>query len=335
MRAYAAEIRRNWLTIALFILPLVLYFSYKPFTQPPNYTAKLTFMLNDDNGGNAMASLIGQFGGLLGRSGGDYQLEKILEIARSRRIISSALFATYDLNGQRDFFANHLIRTQNLHDKWEKDTILNGFLFTRGNFAQFNRRENKALLGIYGELVGGEGVDKPLFNTSLNDDTGIMSLSINSRNEMLSIDLLDTLYKNISAFYIEKSIQRESETFEILAQKRDSIGRALNSNDYAAAAFDERSRGLLQETQKVPSTRYRRNTQLLSLMYGEALKNAEFAEFALKSSTPFLSLIDVPIPPIKPEPRGRAKALLIGLLIGVMLGSVFVIGRKIVRDALR
>ncbi|MCY7330579.1 MAG: hypothetical protein LH618_18655, partial [Saprospiraceae bacterium] len=66
-----------------------------------------------------------------------------------------------------------------------------------------------------------------------------------------------------------------------------------------------------------------------------ALKNAEFAEFALKSSTPFLSLIDVPIPPIKPEPRGRAKALIFGLVIGLVLSSLFVIVRKIVRDALR
>lgn len=335
LREYVAELRRNWLILAMFTLPLVLYFGYKSFTKPVSYKAELTFMLNDEQGGSGMASLLGQFGGLLGSGGSDYQLEKILEIARSRRIMSSALFESYALNGQQDFFANHVIRAQDLHQKWGKDSLLNGFLFTKNDPGQFSRRENKALLAVYGEMVGGEGVATPLFSTNLDDDTGIMSLSISSNDEMLSIGLLDSLYKNISTFYIEKSIQRESETFEILAQKRDSIARVLNSNDYASASFDEKSRGLLQETQKIPATRYRRNTQILSLMYGEALKNAEFAEFALKNSTPFLSLIDVPIPPLKPSPKGRAKALVLGLMIGLVLGSVFIIARKIVREALR
>lgn len=334
IKEYWAEIWRNWLTIALITLPFVGYFGYPALNRPLTYTAQLTFMLNDDKGGNGIASMLGQFGSLLGGRGGDYQLGKILEIARSRRIISAALFEKYNLNGQEDFYANHIIRLQQLHDKWKADTTLNGFLFTQGDPTAFSRTENKALLALYGEMIGGVGVGRPMFGTGLDEDTGIMTLSLNSRDEMLAIELLNTLYKNISAFYIEKSIQRESETLEILTQKRDSIGRVLNSNDYAAAAFDEKSRGLLQETQKVPSTRYRRNTQILSLMYGEALKNAEFAEFALKSSTPFLSLIDVPIPPLKPEARGRVNTILTWLIIGLLLGSVYVITRKIVREAM-
>ncbi len=217
IREYGAELRRSWRIVALITLPVLVFFCYKPFTRPLRYTAELTFMLNDEQGGAGVASLLGQFGGLLGGGGGDYQLEKILEIARSRRIISAALFESYQLNGQPDFFANHVIRTQELHKKWKKDTLLNGFLFTRDNLAQFNRRENKALLAVYGEMVGAQGVDLPLFSKSVDDDTGIMTLSISSNDEMLSIALLDTLYKNISTFYIEKSIQRESETFEILS----------------------------------------------------------------------------------------------------------------------
>lgn len=335
LREYWVEIRRNWMTVTLIALPFVVYFAYRAFTKPVTYTAQLTFMLNEDKGGGGIASMLGQFGGLLGSSEVGYQLEKILEIARARRIIASAFFEKCNLNGQEDFYANHVIRVQHLHDKWKKDSTLTGFLFTQGNPAIFNRTENKALLALYGEMIGDEGVEHAMFGTSLNNDTGIMTLSLNSRNETLAIDILLTLYKNVSAFYIEKSIQRESETFEILAQKRDSLARVLNSNDYAAAAFDEKSRGLLQETQKVPSTRYRRNTQILSLMYSEALKNAEFAEFALKNSTPFLSLIDVPIPPIKPDPQGRAMSVATGILLGIILGTLFIVGRKAFRQAMQ
>lgn len=329
---YWLEFRRNWLLVLLIVMPFMGWFSYKAFLKPITFTAQLTFMLNDDKGGTGIASILGQFGGLLGSGGGDYQLEKILEIARSRRIISTALFERYTLDGQEDFFANHLIRVQQLQKKWAKDSTLQGFFFTEGNPVAFTRKENKALLALYGEMVGGEGVDRPLFGTGLNDGTGIMSLSLSTRDELLSIELLNTLYTNISAFYIEKSVQRERETLSILEQKRDSIGRALHSNDYASAAFEEKNRALVLETTKIPSTRYRRNTQLLSAMYGEAIKNAELAEFALKSNTPFLTLIDVPIPPIKPDPRGRLQSLLKGMLIGFLLSTGLIVGRKIFKN---
>lgn len=326
---YGRALRRYWWIIALCMIPCTAWLGYKAFSKPVTYTAGLTFMLNDDKGGTGLASILGQFGGLLGSSGSDYQLEKILEIARSRRIISTALFEKYNLNGREDFFANHLIQVARLHEKWQKDSTLRGFLFKTGDPVTFNRTENKALLALYGEMIGGEGVSRPLFGTGLNENTGIMTLSLSTRDEMLSIDLLNALYANISAFYIEKSIQRERETLAILEQKRDSIGRALHSNDYAAAAFDEKNRALLMETTKVPGTRYRRNTQLLTAMYGEAIKNAELAEFALKSNTPFLTLIDVPIPPLKPDPRGRLNALFKGLVLGFLLGAGGIIGKRI------
>lgn len=334
MREYWAEIRRNWWIVLLFVLPFTAWFGYKAFIKPITYTAKLTFMLNEDKGGGGIASILGQFGGLLGGGGSEYQLEKILEIARSRRIIAAALFEKYNFNGQEDFFANHVIRIQQLHKKWAKDSTLNGFLFTKGDPVAFSRRENKALLALYAEMIGGENVERPMFSNGVNEDTGIMSLSVSSRDEMLSIELLNTLYTNISAFYIEKSVERERETLNILEHKRDSIARALNRNDVSSASFEDRNNAILLETNKIPAKRYQRNNQLLSAVYGEAIKNTELAEFALKSNTPFLSVLDTPIAPIKPDARGRVKALVTGVLLGFVLGAVFVVGRKMVFEAL-
>lgn len=333
MQAFAAEIRKRWIIVVLSCLPFLGWFGYKAFTKPITYTAKLTFMLNDDKGGTGIASILGSFGGLLD-GGSDYQLEKILEIARSRRIISSAMFDSLDLNGVNDLFANHVIRTQQLHRRWRSDKMLNGFLFTRNNPVQFNRQENKALLALYGEMIGGRGVTMPMLGTGLNDDTGIMTLSIRSRDEMLSIELLNTLYQKLSAFYIEKSIQREQETLNILAQKRDSIGNALDRNDRQSAQFDQQYRNLVMETQKVPGVQNRRSNQLLTLMYGEAIKNAELAEFALKSKMPFLTMIDVPIPPIRQDSRGRAIAILSALIAGCICGVIYIFISRFYRMAM-
>lgn len=331
---YWRELKNSWFTIMLICIPLIGWFGYKAFTRPITYSANLTFMLNEDKGSSGIASILGSFGSLLGGASGDYQLEKILEIARSRRIISSALFERSTINGQEDYFANHVIRIQGLHDKWKDDPVLQNFLFTQPDQSKFSMQENKALLALYAEFVGGEGVDKPIFGASLNEDTGIMSLSSVTTNEMLSINLLNTLYKNISEFYISKSIEREAQTLAILSQKRDSIGRALYKNDYSSATFSDQSMGVLLQQDKVPVKRYQRNDVILSAVYAEAIKNVEIAEFSLKSSTPFLTQLDVPIAPIKPDPRGRGKALVMGFLLGFLLGAIFVVGRKVVREAM-
>jgi hypothetical protein len=335
IREYWAEIRRNWPLVLLFVVPFTGWFAYQAFQKPVTYTARLTFMMSEDNGGGGISSILGQFGGLLGGGTGEYQLEKILEIARSRRIISEALFERYRLGDREDFFANHVIRTQQLHKKWAKDSLLRGFLFDKGDPTAFGRKENKALLALYGEMIGGEGVSRPMFGSSLNEDTGIMTFLINSRDEMLAIDLLSILYEKLSIFYIAKSIQREQATLDILAHKRDSIARVLRRNDYSAATFDDRNNSLLLQSDKVPGKRLQRDNQLLTLMYGEAIKNAEVAEFALKSSTPFLTLLDVPIAPIKADARGRVKAVITGLLLGFIFGGLFVVIRKVINTAMQ
>jgi hypothetical protein len=333
LRIYLREVIRHWWVFLLFMVPLVVWRVYQVSRNPVTYTAKLTFMLNEDSSPVGLSSVLGSVSGLLG-GGKDYQLEKILEIARSRRVVAATLFEKIEMNGKEDYFANHIIRVQGLHKRWEKSAELNGFVFKHDSIEQFNRTENTALKALHGEVVGGEGVPMPIFSSSVNDDTGILTLSSKTNDEALSIDFLNVLYENISDFYINKSVERERSTLDLLAEKRDSIARALNRNDYADAQFQDRNRALLLQESKVPAKRYQRNSQLLALMYGEAVKNAEFAEFALKNKMPFITPIDMPIPPLQPDPRGRGKAAIIAAVLGFGIALSIVMGRKLYRDAM-
>ncbi len=335
VQGYWVEIRRNWWLVVLITLPFVGYFGYKAFTKPVRYTANLTFMLNAERGGvSGLASMLGGFGDLFGSGGsGGYQFETIIEIARSRRIISSALFEKINIDDKDDYFANHFIRIQEMHKVWKKDSLTRGFIFENSQTEHFTRKENKALISLYAHIVGGEGVPATL-GTSINKKSGIMGLSLTTRNEMLSMALLNTIYDKMSSYYIQKSIQTQKETFDILAAKRDSINRVMNRSEYTGARLQDQAIGLVRRTDAVPTVRSQRQTQILALAYGEALKNAEMAEFALKNQTPLVSLLDAPIGPIKPDPSGRVKSILIGLFLGILFSSVFVIFRKIFQQAI-
>lgn len=62
--------------------------------------------------------------------------------------------------------------------------------------------------------------------------------------------------------------------------------------------------------------------QKLTLMYGEATKNYEIADFSLEAGTPEISIIDEPLPPLEPI----AESLLISLIKGGLLGGLIASG---------
>ena len=330
------ELWRNWWIIGLIALPFVLYKAYDAVTTEPIYPAKLTFMVDEDEG-NALAgmsSILGQIG-LGGIRRGKYNLDKILEISKSRRVLQMALFAKANLKGKDDYLANHLIRSFDLHEEWMDDTTgMQDFLFMRSFTDSFSDPEFMGLKSMQGLLNGSESREG-IYRTSYDEDTGIMSLGIESPLEELSIALVDTIFSRLTAYYVEKSTEKSLSTYELMKSKTDSLANALSSAEYNLANFVDRNQNIFSATEgTLKRTRLASNVQRLQIMHGEAIKNLEFADFSLQSKTPFITLIDNAIPPITPIVPSLPKSLIIGALLGTMIGVTFVLGRKIYRDAM-
>lgn len=337
-KAYALELWRNWKTLALFCLPFLIWQGYMAFTTPVTYLTKLTFMVDDDSGGRGglLNNLLGGFG----LSSNDNNNDKILELARSMRIFRQALFQKATIDGKSDYLANHFIRIQHLHEEaWNKkpknpgQPSLKGFLFTRDSVEQFNRLEYAALKSLYGMLLGSEDY-RPMFGARNNADSGIMTLSLETRSEALTIALLRAIFDQLSDFYINASTKKQLETYEIIREKADSLRRLLTGTEFRAAQFQEKNNLLLRPTDQLPTERLSRDKNIYTLMYGESIKNLELADFALRNKIPYVQPIDLPIPPLVGTPYGKKKALVLGLGLGLLLGGVFVIGRKAIRDQL-
>lgn len=337
-RIYAAELRRYWWIVALICLPFLVWQGYLALTTPPIYESDLTFMVDEDAGGTAglLNSVLGDFG--LGSQKNNN--DRIVELAKSMRIVRGALFTRVEIDGSSDFLINHFIRLHKLQEEeWSKapknpeQPNLKGFFFTRDSFEQFNRLEYAALKSVYGILLGDE-THKAIYSTRDNPDSGIMSLSLSTRSESLTIILLRTIFDQLSTFYILSSTTKQQGTFNIIQAKADSLRRLLNGTEYRAARFKEQNNLILRPTDQLPIERLSREKGMYNLIYGEALKNLEIADFSLRNKAPYIQAIDLPIPPLTGMPYGKKKALLLGLGLGLLAGCLFVIGRKFIRDAI-
>lgn len=71
--------------IILIALPFIAYFGYKAKTALVTFQANLTYSMNDGSGGGGgLSGILGSFG--LGK-GGKVNLDKIVELSKSRNII--------------------------------------------------------------------------------------------------------------------------------------------------------------------------------------------------------------------------------------------------------
>ncbi len=332
VREYSREVLRNWLWIVAFTLPITSYLLYKAITTKPVYGASLTFLVNGNEGSSlGIAAIAGKLG-LDGLGATNTNLDKITDLSKSRRIVQLALFHRSTIDERDDFFANHLIRERELHEQWKKDTTgLNGFLFKNGDFERFNRTENNALLQLYDILSGKKGI----FSCSFAKMSEMLTLDLTTTNETLSIELLQAIFAELSNFYVEKSIVKESKTYNVLRQQSDSIKRLARAREVAAASFDDNQRGLILSQDRLPSEQMKKEALIYNTMYAESQKNLAIAGFALENKAPYIQEIDRPIAPIEPKGKSKKIAVVLGFIIGGFLGTLFIVLRKKVRTALK
>ena len=331
IRDYSREVWRNWLWLAIFIVPITSFLLYKAFSAKPEYNASLTFLVNGNEGSSlGIAAIAGKLG-LDGLGGRGTNLDKITDLSKSRRIVQMALFQRAVIGGQEDFFANHLIRERELHKSWEKDTTgLVGFLFKNNDFDRFSRTENKALLQLYDILSGKSGI----FSCSFSKTSEMLTLDLKTKNETLSIELIKAIFQELGDFYIEKTVMKEAKTFQVLKSQSDSIKRLARAREVAAASFDDTQRGLIFNQSKLPSEQMKKEALIYNTMYAESQKNLAIAGFALESKAPYIQEIDMPIGPIEPDRKSKKMAVILGFLIGGFLGVLFITLRKKIRDSL-
>jgi len=330
--AYLWE-RKVWIILIGVLMAAI--FAVKAKMKPVEYQASLTFMVDEDTGGGAgIGGILSQFG--FGGGGSEYNLQKILTLSKSMRITGEVILDTGMVDGKNDLYGNHIIDLYEFHDKksWKKpENGLDGFYF--GDKSRSPRAKNIALKSVFGKVIGGKKTKNPLYSSSVDDDTGIMTLSVKSTSPDLSLGMVKNFFEHLSEYYIEKSIEKAESTYSILRAKTDSIHNLLGQREYALAQFKDKNRGVYLNKVKIKEQRLKAQITALQMAWGESLKNQEIADYALKEQTPFIQPIDIPFAPIEPIPNSLLKSIIMGAFLGAFLSVLYFIFQKIIKEVLR
>jgi hypothetical protein len=159
----------------------------------------------------------------------------------------------------------------------------------------------------------------------------IISLTVNTENELFSKLFCEQLLKETSDFYIETKSKKARLNVEILQHQADSIRAELNSaiTGVAAATDDVYNLNPAFNVKSSPSRRRQVDVQANTAILTQLVAQLELSKVSLRKETPLVQLIDRPILPLQKEKLGRLKSLAIGSFLAGFLTLLYLAFRKL------
>lgn len=300
------------------------------FIKKPIYKAELSFALQDEKSGGGLSGALGlasQFGIDLGGSGagGEFSGDNLLALMKSRSMVEKALLTSITVHGKKETLAEFYIDFNKLREVWKNKPEENIHFLPGADRLKFSLKQD-SLLGVFHNDLTKNNLTVDKADKKLS----IISLSVNSTNELFSKSFTEVLAKVVSDFYVQTKTEKSIKNVAILQRQTDSVRRALNDaiSGVASSIDAAPNANPSLQTLHVPSQRRQVDVQANTAILSELVKNLEVAKMSLLQETPLIQIIDRPILPLEEQKINKIKGFFVGVCIGVFSAVIFLSFRK-------
>ncbi|MCK9403283.1 MAG: hypothetical protein M0Q26_07775 [Chitinophagaceae bacterium] len=330
LKGWLLYLKSKWIILTLMgFIGCVIGFGYA-YMQKPIYTATLTFALEDEkNGSGGLGGALGlasSFGLDLGTSaGGAFSGANLIELMKSRRLVEQSLLNPVIVEEKQISLAEMYIQNNGWRKKWEVNPDVNRqlqFLPTTGR-DQFTLEQDSVLGMIFSNLIANN------LNVSQKDKKiSIITIDVQSQNQLFSKFFAEILAKEVSDFYIETKSKKAKLNLAILEKQADSIRVELNNAITGVAIANDNTYNLNPafNVQRTPTARRQVDVQANTAILTELVKNLELARVTVRKETPLIQIIDRPILPLLKESVSKRKSTLAGGVLAGFITLVVLIG---------
>lgn len=298
--------------------------------QPITYTAKTTFVVEDAKSGggiSGLASLAGQFGVDVGSGGGGGLIagDNILLYFKSESLAREVLLSPWDSTGKQSL-ADRYIETHGLQEKWAKNERIGKVGFPIEQPAIKYSRLQDSLLQV---IINGYILVRHCSINKIDKKAGFIQLAITMEDETLAKVYCDRLVDIAVKRYVALKTERQQKTVNKLQARVDSLSNLLSRKTSASAALQTATATMdvnpLYRTYTTVATELTtRDKTMLATVYGEVVKNLEFAKFTLSQETPIIQIVDNSTFPLSKQKSSRLFGMIRGGLIAFSLSLLII-----------
>jgi uncharacterized protein involved in exopolysaccharide biosynthesis len=281
--------------------------------KPINYTAKITFILEESktssSGFGGLASLAGQFGVDVGGGSGGSILsgDNILLYFKSSSLAKEVLLSQFD-SSEKETLADIYSKVYGLNKVWEKDKKIGKIKFIPFNPTIPSSRIHDSLLQ---KII--ESINTNQFSVTRPDKkASFIEVIVNMVDENLAKIYCERIVQRVVDRYIDIKIQRQKATVDKLQLRVDSIAALLRQKTVSGASLQNSSNTmdinpLYKTGSNVAVETTLRDKALLSTIFASVTQNLEVAKFTLSQETPVIQIIDAPVLPLNKNKISKLK----------------------------
>lgn len=332
VKAWCTYLLLKWKIILLAgIIGAILGIAYS-YIKKPIYTAKLSFALEDEKGGGGIGGALGLAGSLGidlgGGGGGIFSGSNLTALFESRSMVEQTLLMPVKMSdGKVISLAEMYIQNNNWREKWEDNSKLSSLKFLPNDKrANFTRVQDSILGSIY-KRISSDGLSVEQKDKKVS----IITVEMQSNNELFSQYFAEALAEKVSEFYIDTKSKKARINMSILEKQTDSIRGELNGAITGVAVANDNTFNLnpALNVRRSPSARRQVDVQANTAILTELVRQSEMAKVTLRKDTPLIQIIDRPILPLEVEKFGKAKGILLGGFLFAFLAILFLILKKV------
>lgn len=339
IRDWVKYLLSKWYIILLFgLIGAALGFSYA-LSKKTVYTATTSFVLETggrSGGLGAYAGIASSLGIDLGGAGGGlFEGENILELYRSRYMISNTLLSESVFEGKQQLLIERYIDFNKLRDRWNKLPDLKTIKFNATG--QYSTTRQQLLHdSILGYIV--KDINKNYLNVAKRDKKlNIIYVTVKSQDELFAKNFNQRLVANVNQFYLDTKTKKSLANIAILQAKTDSVRGIMSGaiNRAAVVADATPNQNLTRMAQRVaPMQNARVTAEINQDVLGVLLQNLELSKISLQKETPLIQIVDEPVLPLDKEGFSKLKTLIVGGFLGSFLIVLILFIRRFFKNIL-
>lgn len=329
---------KKWIFILILIIAGTVMGLLYSVNSKVNYLANCTFVLEEESGGGGgglsqltgLASMVGL--DLGGGGGGVFQGENLLELYKSRMMITKTLLSTYQIDGKPTLLADRYIQYNNFkQNKWKDEPALQHINFQPDKNGRFSRTQDSLLTEFATEIN-----KKNLVVIKPDKKLNIVKVQVTATDEQFAKGFNDKIVKNVSDFYVQTKTKKSSVNLAIIQHQADSVRRMLNGAIAGVAASNDANPNpnLARAVLKVPSQKRQIDVQANTAILTELVKNLEISKVSLRKETPLIQVIDEPVYPLPAKKNGKMFSMILGGFLFGLLSVIFLSVRRAVKMVL-
>ena len=300
---YLDLIRKRPLPLSFTALIFAIGFGLYAFFSPSEYQTYATF--HPDSNNQTGINTSNPLSLIFGNEVGDSKSSQMIGVLNSRRLSEMVAADSVMLEDTLVLLAD-IIREQNQPS----------FSFKQ-LFQSLKKKPS-----LHGKIVSAGKIIKSKLKAE-STDAGFIKMDFSFFSVKMTEVISHAYINALQEYYLDQKTEKARKNFNFYSNLADSIKNELDKTAARVALFEDRNKNLVLARKRIEIAEDQIKLSNLQEMYKALILNREQARSRLLIDTPIIQILDYPNPPYTPMGKSVLIYTLFGLILGLILGVVY------------